>query len=170
MKIRKIILHKDQVLYDIEGLAYKFTEATALEGKAKNTVAADHNEILDGRLLSRMMDARDAQLRKRLRFALLPMSKTVSCDNPDSSTEYIYNLELTDKFDDNLLDVIKVQAHEYLVRGVLLDWYKRLNIQSVAVDAGEVAGLEEGIVSMLRTPSYMKAPLQPFGPQKPIIK
>lgn len=166
MKTRRIILHKDQVLYDIEGLAYKFAEATALEGKAKNTVAADHNETLDGRLLSRMMDVRDAQLRKRLRFALVPISKEVSCDNPVDNTEYIYDLSVADKFDDNMLDVIQIQMHEYLVRGSLLDWYKRLGMQSVAVDAGEILELEENIVSSLRTPSYTKAPLQPFGPRK----
>lgn len=169
MKTRRIILHKDQVVYDIEGLAYKFAEATALEGKAKNTLAADHNETLGGRLLSRMMDVRDAQLRKRMRFALVPTSKEVSCDNPADNTEYIYDLSLADKFDDNMLDVIKVQMHEYLVRGALLDWYKRLGVQSVAVDAGEVAELEDSIVSSLRTPSYMKAPMQPFGPRTPMI-
>jgi hypothetical protein len=166
MKTRRIILHKDQVLYDIEGLAYKFAEATALEGKAKNTLAADHNETLDGRLLSRMMDVRDAQLRKRMRFALVPKSKEVSCDNPADNTEYIYDFSVSDKFDDNMLDVIQIQMHEYLVRGSLLDWYKRLGVQSVAVDAGEVIELEENIVSSLRTPSYTKAPMQPFGPRK----
>lgn len=166
MKTRKIILHKDQILYDVEGMAYKFAEANALEGKAKNTVAADHNETLDGRLLSRMMDVRDAHLRKRLRFALAPVSKDVSCDNPGEEKEYVYMLSLADGFDDNMLDVVKVQMHEYIVRGTLLDWYKRLGMQTVAVDAVEVADMEESIVSSLRTPSYMKAPLQPFGPRK----
>lgn len=169
MKTRRIILHKDQVLYDIEGLAYKLTEATALEGKAKNTLAADHNETLDGRLLSRMMDVRNAQLKKRLRFALVATAQKVACDNPANSTEYVYDLSLNDKFDDNMLEVVKTQMHEYMVRGALLDWYKRLGIQNTAVDAGEVLELEESIVATLRTPSYMKAPLQPFGPRNPII-
>jgi hypothetical protein len=169
MKTRRIILHKDQVLYDIEGLAYKFTESTALEGKAKNAVAADHNETLDGRLLSRMMDVRDAHLRKRVRFALIPTTKEVACDTPSNTTTYEYNLSLSDQFDDNLLEVVKIQMHDYIVRGVLFDWYKRLGIQTFAIDAGEVMELEENIVSSLRTPSYMKAPLQPFGPKKSII-
>lgn len=169
MKTRKIILHKDQVLYDVEGLAYKFADATALEGKAKNTVAADHNDTLDGRLLARIMEARDAQLRKRVKFALISSDAQVSCNKPDGANEYVYDLLLSDKFDDTLLGVVKTQMHEYIVRGSLLDWYKRLGIQSVAVDAGEVSELEESIVSLLRTPSYMKAPLQPFGPAKPII-
>ena len=169
MKTRKIILHKNEVLYDIEGLAYKYTESLGLEGKAKNTVAADHNDTLDGRLLSRMMDMRDAQLRKRVRFALAPTNKEVSCDNPADNAEYVYDLSVADKFDDNMLDVIKVQMHEYLVRGALLDWYKKIGVQSIAVDAGEVAELEESIVSSLRTPSYMKAPMQPFGPRKSIL-
>lgn len=166
MKNRTIILHKDQLLYDVEGLAYKYAEANALEGKAKNTLAADHNETLDGRLLSRMIDIREAQLKKRLRFALVPKVQDMSCNNPAESTELVYELSLSDKFDDNLLDVVKVQMHEYVVRGTLLDWYKRLGIQTIAVDAGEVQEIEESIVSSLRTPSYMKAPLQPFGPRK----
>lgn len=169
MKTRKIILHKDEILYDVEGYAYKFTEAAGLEGKAKNTVAADHNETLDGRLLARMMDARDAQLRKKLKFAVFASSTEVSCNKPDEAQEYVYSLWLADKFDDTLLGAIKVQMHEYIVRGTLLDWYKRLNIQSNAVDAGEIVELEESIASSLRTPSYTRAPLQPFGPAKPTI-
>ena len=169
MKTRQIILHKDQVLYDIEGLAYKFAEAAAMEGRAKNTIAADHNETLDGRLLSRMMDLRNAQLRKRVRFALTAMDASVSCDKPDVDKEYTFDLSLADGFDDNMLSVVKTQMHEYIVRGTLLDWYKKLGVQTIAVDAGEVMELEESIVSSLRTPSYMKAPLQPFGPRKSII-
>lgn len=169
MKTRKIILHKDQLLYDIEGLAYKLSEATALEGKAKGVVAADHNETLDGRMLSRMMDIRHAKLCKRLRFALKAKVQAVACDNPEEKAEYIYELNLADGFDDNMLEVVKTQMHEYIVRGSLFDWYKRLSIQTAAVDAGELMELEESIVSTLRTPSYMKVPLQPWGPRKPII-
>lgn len=169
MKTRRIILHKDQVLYDIEGLAYKFTEAAAMEGRAKNTIAADHNETLDGRLLARMMDLRNAQLRKRVKFALTATNVSVSCDNPDENKDYVFDLSLADGFDDNMLEVIKTHMHEYIVRGTLLDWYKKLGVQTIAVDAGEVAELEESVVSSLRTPSYMKAPLQPFGPRKSII-
>lgn len=169
MKTRRIILHKNQVLYDIEGLAYKLTEATALEGKAKNTLAADHNEALDGILLARMMDKRDAQLRKRLRFALISSPQDVACDKPGTAEEYIYDLSLNDKFEDSMLEVVKTQMHEYMVLGALLDWYKRLGIQNTAVDAGEVLELEETIVSTLRTPSYTKVPLQPFGPRKQIL-
>lgn len=166
MKTRRIILHKDQVLYDIEALAYKFTEATALEGKAKNTLAADHNETTDGRLLARMMDVRNAQLRKRLSFTLIPLIQEVACNNPNDAKEFIFDLRLDDKFDDNSLEIVKTYMHDYLVRGVLLDWYKKLGLQTVAVDAGEVIELEENIVSMLRGRSYVKRPLQPFGPRK----
>lgn len=166
MKTRRIILHKDQALYDIEGLAYKLTEATSLEGKAKNTLAADHNEILDGRLLARMMDIRNARLKKRLRFALIPAEQSVACNNPAEETEFIYDLSLNDQFDDNMLEVVKTYMHDYLVRGTLLDWYKRLGLQTGAVDVVEVTELEESIVSTLRTPSYVRRPLQPFGPRK----
>lgn len=168
MKTRKIILHKDQLLYDIEGLAYKFSEATALEGKAKNVVAADHNETLDGRMLARMMDSRHARLCKRLRFALKAHGQEVACDNPGTNSEYIYELVLADGFDDNMLEVVKTHMHDYMTLGALYDWYRRLSIQTAAVDAGELQELEEFIMSILRTPSYIKAPMQPWGPKNPI--
>lgn len=166
MKTRRIILHKDQVLYDIEALAYKFTEATALEGKTKNTLAADHNETMDGRLLARMMDVRNAQLRKRLSFTLIPLLQDVACDKPGESKEFVFDLRVSDKFDDNQLEVVKTYMHDYLVRGVLLDWYKKLGLQTTAVDAGEVLETEENIVSIMRGPSYTRRPMQPFGPRK----
>lgn len=165
MKTRRIILHKDQVLYDIEGLAYKLTEAIALEGKAKNTMAADHNETLDGRLLARLTDLRDARMRKRLRFALKSATQPVACDNPSESKEYIYDLVLDEKFDDNMLEAVKTEMHEYMVRGALYDWYKKLGLQVTAIDQSEVDALEESVVSVLRTPSYVRRPLQPFGPR-----
>lgn len=166
MKAKRIILHKDQVLYDVEALAYKLTEATALEGKAKNTLAADHNETTDGRVLARMMDVRNANLRKRLSFALVPLIQEVACNNPSEAKEYVFDLRLSDKFDDNQLEIVKTYMHDYLVRGTLYDWYKKLGLQTEAVDAGEVMELEANIVSILRGPSYTKVPLQPFGPRK----
>lgn len=166
MKTRVITLHKGEVLYDIEALAYKYTEAASLEGKAKDALAADHNDTTDGRILSRMMAARDAQLRKRIKFALAPLSSTTSENKPDSANEYVYNLSVADGFDDNMLEVVQIQMHDYIVRGSLLDWYKKLGLQTIAVDAVEVGELEENIVSTLRTPSYTNRPLQPFGPRK----
>lgn len=165
MKTRRIILHKDQLLYDVEALAHKFSEATGLEGKSKNIVAADHNIILDKRMLERMMDARHTQICKRLRFAIKAKEQAVSCNNPSDVEEYIYDLALNDAFNDNMLDVVKTSMHEYIVRGVLHDWYKRLGIQTTSVDSAELEDLERSITATLRTPSYLKVPLQPFGPK-----
>lgn len=166
MKTRTIMLHKDEILYDIEGLAYKFAESNALEGKAKNALAADHEEILDGRLLSRMIKSRYVHLIDFLSFALAPVSQEKSCNGLSEESVFTITLSLSDKFNDNMLDVVQTKMHEYIVRGVLLDWYKRLGIQTAAVDGGELLELEESIVSVLRTPSYTKRPLQPFGPSK----
>lgn len=168
MKSKRIILHKNQVLYDIEGIAYKNSEVAGLETKEKNAISADHNETLDGRLLDRMMDTRDAQIRKRLRFCLAPTIADVSCDNPDGKQEYIYDLHLSDKFDDNMLNIVKVDMHDYLVKGVLLDWYKKMGVTPPVTD-GELEEHLSSIVNTLRTPSYMKAPMQPFGPSKKFI-
>lgn len=165
MKTRRIILHKDQLLYDIEALAYKFAEASGLEGKPKNTIAADHNETIDGRLLGRMMDARNAKLRHRLQFALTSETQEVACDNPSTDSEFVFDLILSDSLRDDLVELAKTYMHDYIVFGVLVDWYRRHGLQTIAVDAGEVALLEDNIVSVLRGPSSMKKPLQPFGPK-----
>ena len=64
-----------------------------------------------------------------------------------------------------MLNVLKEDMHEYIVKGVLLDWFKRLGIQTLAVEALEVQEHEEAVVALIRTPSYMKAPMQPWGPR-----
>lgn len=162
---KRIILHKNQLLYDIEGLAYKYTEAAGLEPKPKNVVAADHNEELDGRLLHRKMDLRDAKLRMSLRFCLKSVDQEWSCDDPDTADEYVYNVSVQDTFDGNVLPAIKTLMHEYIVKGTLYDWYTKMGIQTTAVTLDEVEKLEEQAVSMLRGRSYLKAPMQPFGPR-----
>ena len=165
MKKRTIILHKDELLYDIEALAYKLAEGTALEGKAKNTLAADHNETLDGRLLGRMIDVRHATLRKKLTFALSGEQKDSACNAPSAESDIVFYLSVPDSLDDGLIDVVKTYMHEYIVRGVLLDWYKRLGLQTAAVSEIDVQEMHDNVISILRGPSYMKAPLQPWGPR-----
>lgn len=168
MKTKRIILHKDQLLYDIEAIAFKTADALGLEGKQKNVVSANHEKTLDGRILARYMDLRDARLRRRLRFCLACLTQDVACDNPSERKEYIYDLNLSSQFDDNMLEVVKTDMHDYVVKGTLYDWYRHLGSQSAISDA-ELREIEEGIVSVLRTPSYLKAPLQPFGPAKKIV-
>ena len=160
----RIILHKDQVLHGIETLAYKFSEAAGLEPKQKNVVAADHNENLDADILSRMMDLRDARLRKRLRFVLSRTDNNVACDKPNTGSEFVYDM-LLEGVDGNDLESAKTLMHEYMVRGSLRDWYLQLGIQT-AITTEEVDMMEEEIVSILRGKSFIKAPMQPFGPKK----
>lgn len=161
---KRIILHKNQVLHDIESLAYKFSEAAGLEPKQKNVVAADHNEGLDADILSRMMDLRDARLRKRLRFVLSRTDNSVACDKPNGAGEFVYDIVVED-IDGHDLESAKTLMHEYMVRGSLREWYLQLGIQT-AITAEEVDMMEEEIVSILRGKSFIKAPMQPFGPKK----
>lgn len=165
MKKRTIILHKDELLYDIEALAYKLAEGTALEGKAKNTLSADHNETLDGRVLGRMIDVRHATLRRKLAFALSGEQKESVCNAPTPGSEIVFALSVSKSLDDGLIDVAKTYMHEYIVRGVLLDWYRRLGLQTVAVSESDVQEMLDNVINIMRGPSYMKAPLQPWGPK-----
>lgn len=164
----RIILHKDQLLYDIEALAYKYSEAAGLEPKSKNIVAADHNEAMDGRIISRMIDIRDARLRTMLQFCLTKTELEVVCDNPDERTELFYKLSLPDGFDGDILTAVKTFMHDYIVRGVLFDWYAKIGVQTIAVTEDEVNKLGEKVASLLRGKSWVKAPMQPFGPRKKI--
>lgn len=168
MKNKRIILHKNQILDDIEMITYKSAKAAALEPKPKSVIAADQHEDLDKRMLNRMIEFRDATLRKVLMFCLCPTTQDVSCDKQDESTDLVYDVSLNDKFNDNKLSIAKTYMHDYIVRGVLLDWYIRLGVSSPVSEA-EVSDLENKVVSLLREPSYMRAPLQPFGPAEKML-
>ena len=52
-----------------------------------------------------------------------------------------------------------------MVRGSLREWYLQLGIQT-AITAEEVDKMEEDIVSIFRGKSFIKVPMQPFGPKK----
>ena len=118
----------------------------------------------DIEIIKEIANARDSQLRKRLRFALQP--NATKSGVAEGSITYSYALSLHDKFDENMLDVAKQYICEYIVRGVTFEWCKRHGLQTAEVDALEVLGIEDSILSVLRSPSYTRRPLQPFGPQK----
>lgn len=113
----------------------------------------------DEEVVQELMDMQDAQLRKKLRFALKKGGAVPPVDG------YAYAVSVSDEFDDALCAVVKKLMTQYIVKGVLLEWCERKGVQTTAVSAEEVLQIEDDIVSHLRTPSYRKAPLQPFGPR-----
>lgn len=117
----------------------------------------------DKEIIKEIAKARDSHLRMRLRFALQP---TITKPNAtEESIAYSYTLSLHDNFDENMLDVAKQYICDYIVRGTTFEWCKRHGLQTSEVDASEVLGIEDSILSILRSPSYTKRPMQPFGPR-----
>jgi len=166
-KTRKITLYKKGVHYDIDALTYKLTEATmqGVDQKARSAVASDKDEVFDASILNRLTDYRDASLRRRLQFCLKEEEVMTFTNKPSDEASYDYELVLPVGFKDASLQVLGTKMHEYLVKGGLLDWYiqtgANINTQSLAT---QVAELENTIVNMVRVPSTLKRPLQPFGP------
>lgn len=160
MKTKTITIPKDEVHYDCEAHAYKLMDVIGTDIKIKNAVAADSSDILDGRMLTRYTDLRDVEIRKSLAFCL--------SDNSDGQ-DYTYNLVLGDDIKESIISVVKTYLHEYLVRGTLYDWYKGCGIGQNPIDLQEVESYLEKAVADLRGKSWMKAPMQPFGPRYKII-
>lgn len=166
MKTRKITLHKNEVHYDCEAHAFKLMDVIGPDVKIKNAVAADSGDILDGRMLSRYTDLRDAEIRKRLAFCIADGVVGEVDDIPSNDPLYIYNISMADNVKDSLLIPVKTYLHEYLVRGTLYDWYEGCRISPNPIDKGEVESFLDKAVADLRGRSWVKAPMQPFGPQK----
>jgi hypothetical protein len=132
----------------------------------KNALSSDSEENLDKHMLHEHMEKRDADIRKRLTFCLVSDDEDLTADNlleVDVPT-FVYNLSVPDSFDKQRLQGLAKRMHNYIVQGTLHDWYATQNMKG-NVTADELEDLENDIVYMLRS-SYVKRPLQPFGPRK----
>ena len=168
-KERKITLHKAAVHYDIDALTYKLTEATmqGADQKAKAAVASDREDAFDSSVLGRLTDYRDATLRRRLQFCLKEEEVVEFSNKPTTTDKYEYALVVAEGFKDSSLQSLGTKMHEYMVKGGLLDWYVQTGaVTNTRALEEQVARLEDEIVNMLRVPSSLRKPLQPFGPAK----
>ena len=167
-KERRIELLKAGVHFDIDSLTFKMTESTmqAADQKAKSAVASDKDEAFDSAILNRLTDFRDATIRKRMQFCLKDEEIVSFTNKPSEDPSYVYILMVPVGFKDTSLPVIGTKLHEYLVKGALLDWYIQtgVNVSTNAL-AAQVQELEDTIIGLLRVPSTLRKPLQPFGPQ-----
>lgn len=166
-KERKIILLKEQILSSIDNLTFKLTEVSlqGIDVKSRSSVASDRDDKFDAAILNRMADFRDARLRQRLQFCLKNEEVTEFTNTPSADESFVYDLVLPEGFKDISLKMIGTQMHEYIVKGALLDWYIQAGVNTNTNDlAAQVNEIETTIVNILRVPSSMKKPLQPFGP------
>lgn len=162
-----ITIYKKAVLASIDAQTFKRVDGvlSAESDQMKNAVSSDSEEHLDMHILHEHMEQRDANIRKRLTFCLVPEDDDLSVDNlleVDVPT-FVYNLSVPDTFDKQRLQILAKKMHNYIVQGTLLDWYATQNMKG-NVSANELEDLEAEIVGMLRS-SFVKRPLQPFGPR-----
>lgn len=166
-KIRTITIYKAKVFNDIELHTYKHVDASdSPNPQSRNAIQADKSEAMDGNIIARNVEFRNAQLRKRLQKVLTEENVESANDTLAPSEEtYVYSLNLPESFADSTLRALAEYFHRFLVWGALYDWYDMLGVDRQAENYGaKVAQIEEDINGALRGPSITKRPLQPFGP------
>lgn len=162
-----ITIYKKAVLADIDAQTFKRIDGV-LAGESeqvKNALSSDSTEHLDEHILHGHMETRDANIRKRLTFCLDFHDEDLSVNNLMEIyiPTFVYNLTVPEVFDKQRLKILAKKIHNYLVQGTLHDWYATQNMKG-NVSQAELEDMEAEIVCMLRS-SFVRRPLQPFGPQ-----
>lgn len=169
MRIATITLYKAIIDKDIDSRTGKRVDASLDQAsdRSQNAIASDATERLDGRIITRYRDLRDAQLRSRLRFCLVKDTNTDLCvDNVVRiDPAYIYRLQVPDDFTQDDLYALSTKMNDYITRGALRDWYLNAGLPAID-DEDTLDALADDLASVLRGKSYGRRPLQPFGPAK----
>ena len=166
-KSATVTIYKKAVLASIDAQTFKRVDGvlSSESEQTRNALSSDSEEDLDKHLLHEYMELRDANVRKRLTFCLEAKNEELSATNLLEIEEltFEYKLSVPDSFDKQKLQILAKKIHNYIVQGTLLDWYATQNMKgNISLD--QLNDLEDGIVHMLR-PSFVKRPLQPFGPR-----
>lgn len=170
-KVRTVTVYKNEVYKDIDLYTHKHVDASDNQNQqARNAISSDSSEDVDSAVIARYVAFRDAKLRTKIQFAL---SDKVQVHAADPITledgRFVYNLALSEDFNDNALKPLAQFFHRFLVFGALYDWYSQFGMDRPAVFYGsQLEDLEETIASTLRGPSVVKRPMQPFGPANKI--
>ncbi len=167
-KQRTVTIYKNKVYKDIDLLTYKHVDGSGIpDNQVRNARSSDTNESVDGAVISRNVEFRDAQLRRNL-CSVLNDSVSLSADDGitlDSET-YVYDFNLPVDFNDNTLKPLAEFIHRYLVYGALYDWYVQFGMfQQAEAYGSKLSEIEDQLESIARGPSIAKKPLQPFGPR-----
>lgn len=167
MKSAKITLYKSLLTSDIDVQTFKRVDGvlSSETDQVKNALSSDSDDQLDAQILMRLIETRDAEIRARLAFCLKQdQNETISVTNEiDASDKFEYDLVVPDTCDVQKIKAIAKKMHNYIVQGSLHDWYATQNLKG-NVSAEELKDMEEEIACLLR-PSFVKRPLQPFGPR-----
>lgn len=165
-KARLVEIYKNNVYKDIDLHTYKHVDGSDAQNKqVRNAVASDVTEDMDGAVIARLVEFRDAQLRRLLQGFLDPTEVEYADDEITlEDNRYRYNLLLPESFNDNVLRSLAEFMHRFLVWGALYDWYLQFGMQQATLYGQQLDEIEKAIKSLLRGKSIVKRPLQPFGP------
>lgn len=164
-KLRGITIQLKEIYKDIDAHTYKYAEVSTVPSpRAKNEMQSDTTTDLDGGLLSRNVEYRDAKLRSVISFAIADDTVLASATNERSEDgNLLYNLILPLSFKDSLLHSIAVLIHRYLVYGALYDWYGAgLGVGQRTAYEDELKEIERELCNRLRATSVVKKPHNPF--------
>lgn len=169
-KARTVEIYKNEVYKDVDLLTYKHTEGNAIQNlESRNAIASDVSEDMDGAVIVRYVEFRDARLRRKLQSVLSDRTQDYADDDLTlDDNKYRYHFLLNESFNDNLLEPLAEYIHRFLVWGALYDWYSQFGMPQASVYGSQLEELEDDINSILRSPSIAKRPMQPFGPAKKI--
>ena len=165
-KNRTVEIYKNEVYKDIDLYTHKHTDGTVMpDNRVRNAVSSDVAENVDGAVIARYVEFRDAQLRNRIQFALTDITDEYADDDITMEDDmYRYHFVLPESFNDNTLRPLAEYIHRFLVFGALYDWYSQFGSAEAGVYGSQLDDLEEQITSALRGSSIVKRPMQPFGP------
>ena len=168
MKDLVVRLSKLMLDNDIDQRTYKRMEASLQNGNetSKDAVASDTQEDHDASIITRYRDYRDAKIRKRLvRYLVTEVPSHEFVNRPKSPfPDYLYVFRVPDDFRTEIMEAIKDDLHEYIIRGTLYDWYKYAGIPPLDTEQS-LEEMENDILNSLRgKPTATTRPLQPFGP------
>ena len=171
-KFRDVAVSKEQVFKDIDLLTHKHIDgSTQPDYRVRNAVSSDFSEDVDGAVLARYVEFRDARLRTKVAFALDGLYQEKATDRLTlDEGHYFYHFAVPEEFNDNLLRPLAEYIHRFLVYGALYDWYSQFpdGQRQAAFYGSQIEDLEDTIANALRGPGVVKRPLQPFGPAEKI--
>ena len=168
-KLYRVSIIEDEVVKEVDAITRKYTDAVEKERSElrSDTISSDHEENLDGGLLTRYVAKWDAYLRMKLRFCLVSHDVVYANDDEPERPVRRYAFAFKNDFDGSILPAVETFIHNFLVTGVLYDWYRSMNLPIADTYQAEADELLEKIVSMLRGKPSTTRPLQPFGPPYP---
>lgn len=164
-KERTITLYIEAMAQEVDAHTSKFTDANA-EGNVKqlDAIASDSEESLDGTVIARLMEYRDAKLRVKL-GDFLSYKEILEADNSICNNGmYIYELSLPHCWKDAGLKALAMIMHKYIVWGTLYDWYVQVGSAEANAYGRQLEDIESDLDSAISSPGYATVPLQPWGP------